>query len=221
WTPLYIHSAGMANSINGDGTLSVELPGEERPDFYAYDPLNPVPSMGGCNCCNPEIVPWGVYDQRAVEFRDDVLVYTTEPLEEDLEVTGPVVMHLWASTDGPDTDFTAKLCDVFPDGRSWNLCDGIVRARYRNGRAPASLLEPGEVYKFEIDMWVTSNVFKAGHRIRIEISSSNFPRFDRNLNTGGPIGRETEARTAMQRVYHDPDRPSHVLLPVVEGVAGS
>jgi putative CocE/NonD family hydrolase len=217
WTPYYLHSGGFANSINGDGTLSTELPGEGRSDMFAYDPLNPVPSMGGCNCCNPEVVPWGVFDQRVVEFRDDVLVYTTPPLEHDIEVTGPIIMHLWATTDGPDTDFTAKLCDVYPDGRSWNLCDGIVRARYRNGRAPASLVEPGEVYHFEIDLWVTSNVFKAGHAIRIEISSSNFPRFDRNLNTGGVIGRETEVRTAINRVYHDPDRPSHVLLPVIPG----
>ncbi len=131
--PYYLHSGGFANSINGDGSLSTELPVEGRSDMFAYDPLNPVPTTGGCNCCNPEVVPWGVYDQRTVEFRDDVLVYTSAPLEQDLEVTGPIIMHLWASTDGPDTDFTAKLCDVYPDGRAWNLCDGIVRARYRNG----------------------------------------------------------------------------------------
>jgi putative CocE/NonD family hydrolase len=192
-------------------------PSDEPADEYSYDPENPTPTNGGCNCCNPEIIPWGVFDQRSVEMRNDVLVYTTPPLQRDIEVTGPVVMHLYASTDGPDTDFTAKLVDVYPDGKAWNLCDGIIRGRYRNGRGPAELLAPGEVYKFEIDCWVTSNVFKAGHRIRVEISSSNFPRFDRNLNTGGPIGDDDQPRIARNRVYHDADHPSHILLPVIPG----
>jgi hypothetical protein len=161
------------------------------------------------------VIPWGVFDQRPVEVRGDVLVYTSPPLERDLEVTGPIVMHLFASTDGSDTDFTAKLVDVYPDGKAWNLCDGILRGRYRNGRSPAELLTPGEVNEFEIDLWVTSNVFKAGHRIRVEISSSNFPRFDRNLNTGGPIGDESTGRIATNRIYHDAQHPSHILLPVI------
>jgi hypothetical protein len=217
WTPFYLHSSGSANTLHGDGSLSTEASADEPADKYNYDPESPTPTNGGCNCCNPEIIPWGVFDQRSVEMRPDVLVYTTPPLEQDLEVTGPVMMHLYASTDGPDTDFTAKLVDVFPDGKAWNLCDGITRGRYRNGRGPAELLTPGEVYKFEIDLWVTSIVFKAGHRIRVEISSSNFPRFDRNLNTGGPIGDDDQPRIARNRVYHDADHPSYILLPVIPG----
>jgi uncharacterized protein len=218
WTPYYLHSGGAANTLYGDGTLSIDLAAAEPPDTYAYDPEHPVPTLGGCNCCNPEVIPWGVYDQRPVEVRGDVLVYTTPPLEQDLEVTGPIVVHLFAATDGPDTDFTAKLVDVYPDGKAWNLCDGIVRGRYRKGReSAAELLTPGELYAFEIDCWVTSNLFKAGHRIRLEISSSNFPRFDRNLNTGNPIGDDNQPRIATNRIYHDADHPSHILLPVIPG----
>jgi len=215
WTPYYLHSNGKANSLNGDGWLSPELPGDEPTDAYLYDPEQPVPTMGGCNCCNPEIVPWGVFDQRPVEVRNDVLVYTSPPLDQDVEVTGPIVVHLFAATDGPDTDFTAKLIDVFPDGTAWNLCDGIVRGRYRQGRGPAELLTPGEVYEFQIDCWVTSNLFRAGHAIRLEISSSNFPRFDRNLNTGAPIADDASPRIARQRIVHDSEHPSHVLLPII------
>ena len=221
WTAYYLHSSGAANTLHGDGRLSTDQPGDEPTDEYRYDPENPTPTNGGCNCCNPEVIPWGVFDQRAVEMRSDVLVYTTPPLDGDLEVTGPVVMHLYASTDGSDTDFTAKLIDVYPDGKAWNLCDGIVRGRYRKGRAPAELLTPGEVYAFEIDLWVTSNVFKAGHRIRVEISSSNFPRFDRNLNTGGPIGDDAQPRIARNRIHHDADHPSHILLQVIPTGGGS
>ncbi len=215
WTPYYLHSGGGANTLRGDGMLSTEKPGTEPVDHYDYDPELPAPTMGGCNCCNPEIVPWGMYDQRPVEMRDDVLVYTTPPLEQDTEVTGPVVVQLYAATDGRDTDFTAKLVDVLPDGTAWNLCDGIVRARYRDGRGPAELLEPGEVYEFTIDCWVTSNLFKAGHRIRVEISSSNFPRFDRNLNTGDPIADDASPRVAHQTIHHDAEHPSHILLPII------
>lgn len=215
WTPWYLHSGGRANSLSGDGWLSPIPPGDEPDDTYSYDPEHPAPTMGGCNCCYPEIVPWGVYDQRPVEVRDDVLVYTSPPLDQDLEVTGPIVVHLFASTDGADTDFTAKLIDVFPDGTAWNLCDGIVRGRYRKGRGLAELLTPGEVVEFVIDCWVTSNLFRAGHAIRLEISSSNFPRFDRNLNTGSPIADDASPRIARQRVFHDGKHPSHVLLPVI------
>ena len=217
WTPYYLRSGGNANTLHGDGWLSIAPAEDEAADEYAYDPENPVPTNGGCNCCNPEIVPWGVYDQRPIEMREDVLVYTTAPLERDTEVTGPIVVHLFASTDGPDTDFTAKLIDVYPDGKAWNLCDGIIRARYRHGRAPAGLLMPGEVYEFAIDLWVTSNVFRKGHSIRLEISSSNFPRFDRNMNTGLPIADDAEPQIANQRVYHDAEYASLVLLPVIPG----
>ena len=221
WTPYYLHSGGRANSLRGDGELSPVAPADEPPDSFVYDPEHPVPTLGGCNCCNPEIGPWGVYDQRPVEVRDDVLVYTTPPLAAAVEVTGPIAVHLYAATDGPDTDFTAKLVDVFPEGTAWNLCDGIVRGRYRKGRGPASFLTPGEVEEFVIDCWVTSNRFRAGHRIRLEISSSNFPRFDRNLNTGAPIADDDAPRSARQRVFHDAAHPSHVLLPIIPSEDGA
>ncbi len=218
YTPWYLHSGGGANSAMGDGVLSPAAPGEgpgADADRFTYDPMFPVPTRGGGNCCNPEIVEWGAYDQRDVEARSDVLVYTSAPLERDMEVTGPVLAKLYASTDGPDTDFTAKLVDVHPDGRAVNLCDGIVRGRYRGGTGAQRLLEPGEVYEFTVDLWPTSNVFRAGHRIRLDISSSNFPRFDRNPNTGARWGTDSGLRTAHQTVYHDRVRPSHVLLPVI------
>ena len=158
---------------------------------------------------------WGAYDQREVEARSDVLVYTSEPLGAEVEVTGPVVVKLYASTDGTDTDFTGKLVDVHPDGHAVNLCDGIIRGRYREGTSEQELLEPGRVYKFTIDLWPTSNVFKAGHRIRVDISSSNFPRFDRNPNTGRRWGVDTDLRTAHQTIHHDSARPSHIVLPVI------
>ena len=225
YTPFYLHSGGGANSAAGDGLLSRLGPGENGSDrdsihgapsdSFTYDPMFPVPTRGGGNCCDPHLVPWGAYDQREIEARSDVLVYTTEPLEHDLEVTGPVVLTLFASTDCRDTDFTAKLVDVFPDGRAINLTDGILRGRYRNGTDHQELLVPGQVYEFTVDLWVTSNVFRAGHRIRLEVSSSNFPRFDRNPNTGNPFGLDAELRAAHQTVYHDGARPSRLILPLI------
>ena len=214
-TPYYFHSKGGANSLMGDGGLSTEPPADEPPDHYVYNPAFPVPTRGGNTCCNPEIVLWGAYDQRPVEYRNDVLVYTSGPLDEDLEVTGPVIAKLYASTDGRDTDFTAKLVDVHPDDYAVNLCDGIIRGRYRESTSTQRLLEPGEVYEFTIDLWPTSNVFMKGHRVRVEISSSNFPRFDRNPNTGNPFGRDAELRVAQQTVLHDVEHASHIILPVV------
>jgi putative CocE/NonD family hydrolase len=148
-------------------------------------------------------------------MRGDVLCYTSEPLERDLEVTGPIKVILYAATDCPDTDWTAKLVDVRPSGYAMNLCDGIVRARYRESLAQPTLLDPGRTYRYEIDLMVTANVFRAGHRLRVEISSSNFPRFDRNLNTGHPIGKDAELRVAHQTVHHSRAYPSHVVLPVI------
>ncbi len=185
------------------------------PDHYLYDPRDPVPTHGGAVCCNPSVFPWGPKDQRAIERRKDVLVYSTAPLKRDTEVTGPVRLLLYASTTAPDTDFTAKLVDVFPDGMARNLTDGILRLRYSRGIENATPYKPGEVRRIEIDAGVTSNVFKKGHRIRIEVSSSNFPRFDRNPNTGRPIAGETGFQTAYQTIYHDPGRPSRLLLPVM------
>ena len=211
----YLHSQGKANTLNGDGWLSPESPGDEPPDAYVYNPIDPVPTRGGGVCCDPAWMPWGAFDQRPVEARPDVLVYSTPPLEQDTEVTGPITVRLYASTSARDTDFTAKLVDVEPSGYARNLTDGIIRARYRQPRAPASLIQPGQVYEYTIDLWATSNLFKKGHRIRLEIASSNFPRFDRNTNTGEAIGTDAEVIPALQTVYHTPGYSSHVTLPIV------
>lgn len=212
FTSYFLHSASAANSVKGDGSLTTTEPAEEAPDKFAYDPLDPVPTVGGNNLVGATAGP---YDQAKLEERQDVLVYSTPPLQADVEVTGPVKLVLWAASSARDTDFTAKLVDVHPDGKAFNLCDGILRARYRNGREQATLLEPGKAERFEIDLWVTSNVFKAGHRIRLEVSSSNFPRFDRNPNTGHDFGADAELVTAKQTVFHDREHPSLLLLPVI------
>jgi uncharacterized protein len=211
----YLGSGGHANTLNGDGVLAERMNRLSEADSFNYDPRNPVPTAGGAVCCDPEIFPWGPKDQRTVERRADVLVYSTPPLVSDTEVTGPIKLVLYASSSAPDTDFTAKLVDVYPNGMARNLTDGILRARYRQSLEAADLLTPGSVYRLTIDVGVTSNVFRAGHRIRLEVSSSNFPRFDRNGNTGGPVGSEKELRRAAQRVFHDRERHSYLLLPVV------
>ena len=215
WQKWYLHSGGGANTVVGDGALSTGEPADESPDGFTYDPDFPVPTTGGNNCCSPGVVPWGPYDQRPVEMRDDVLCYTSAALEGDLEVTGPIKVVLYAATDGADTDWTAKLVDVSPSGYAMNLCDGIIRARYREGFDTPRLLEPGKVYEYEIDAAVTGNVFLKGHRIRVEVSSSNFPRFDRNQNTGHDLGVDAELRPARQTVHHSRQYPSHILLPVI------
>ena len=199
----------------GSGGLSTTEPGEEPQDHFVYNPQSPVPTKGGCNCCNPEIVDWGAFDQRSVEYRNDVLVYTSDALDDEIEVTGPVIVKLFASTNVTDTDFTAKLVDVHPNGYAVNLCDGIIRARYRESTSKQQLLESGKTYEFTIDLWPTSNVFLKGHRIRVDISSSNFPRFDRNPNTGHKFGENDQIQIAHQNVFHDSLHPSHILLPVV------
>ncbi len=214
-TKYYLHSNGKANSKHGDGSLSTANPQSEVPDVYLYNPANPVPTAGGALCCNPYFAANGAYDQNEVEERQDVLVYSTPPLEKDMEVTGPVTVTLWASTSATDTDFTAKLVDVCEDGCARNLTDGIIRARYRDSMANPTLLEPGQIYRYEIDLWATSNVFKAGHQIRLEVSSSNFPRFDRNTNTGNIIAEDTELRPALQTVFHDDQQASYISLSVV------
>jgi len=215
----YLASRGHANTLSGDGKLDLRELGPQSarraPDQFVFDPQNPVPTTGGAICCNPKVFPWGPMDQRTVEQRRDVLVYTTAPLKKDVEVIGPVQVVLYAATSARDTDFTAKLVDVFPDGRAQSLTDGILRLRYRKSLEKAELAAPGEICKLTIDAGVTGNVFQKGHRIRMEISSSNFPRFDRNPNTGRPIADETELRKASQTIYHDARRPSQVVLPVV------
>jgi len=214
YTNYYLHSDGNANTLHGDGVLNPVAPGDEPIDRYSYDPNDPVPTKGGANLA----IPSGPYDQRKIEERADVLVYTSAPLEGTVEVTGPVRVILYAASSARDTDFTAKLVDVCPDRTAWNLTDGIIRARYRNSDTEPELIEPGKVYKYEIDLWVTSNVFLEGHRIRVEVSSSNFPRFDRNPNTGHPFGQDAEVATADQTIYHNADYPSHLFLPVIPSV---
>lgn len=200
------------------GVLGNKPDSHAPPDTFVYDPRNPVPTVGGAVCCDPRIFPWGPMDQRQIEKRRDVLVYTTAPMVSDSEVTGPIRLVLYASSSALDTDFTAKLVDVFPDGLARNLTDGILRARYRDSLEVPKLMTPGEVYRMTIDAGVTSNVFRTGHRIRLEISSSNFPRFDRNPNTGALTADDREMRQATQTVYHDHDRHSYLLLPVVPAV---
>ena len=215
YTPFYFDGKGHANGSKSDGALDWELPRKTKQDGYTYDPKNPVPTQGGAVCCNPKVFPWGPMDQRPVEQRDDVLVYTSTPLQREMEVTGPIRVVLYVSTSAPDTDFTAKLVDVFPNGEARNLTDGILRLRYRSGLDKAVLARPGEVYAVTIDAGVTSNVFLPGHRVRVEISSSNFPRFDRNLNTGGSLADEKVSRKALETVYHGKKYASRIVLPVI------
>jgi putative CocE/NonD family hydrolase len=213
-TRYYLTNQGGANSLRGNGSLMTQPVSHEGSDTFLYDPERPVPSWGGCTLM-PGAQSAGPRDQQLVEERDDVLVYTSAPLTEPTEVTGSVEAIIYAATDGRDTDFTAKLVDVAPDGRALNICDGIIRARYRNSLAQAELLEPGGVYEYHIQLGSTSRVFASGHCIRLQVSSSNFPRFDRNLNTGGDFATETAGRPAVQRVFHGGAKGSCVILPVV------
>lgn len=214
----YLASAGRANTGAGDGTLSRRPPAADRPDAFTYDPANPVPSYGGNVCCTGTAVQAGAFDQRRMEERDDVLVYTSEALPNGAEVSGPVGVTLYVSSDRRDTDFTVKLLDVYPDGRAYNLDETIQRMRYRDGydRAPA-WMDSGRVYRVALGPMNTSNYFAPGHRIRVEVSSSNFPRFDRNLNTGGDNYSERAGLVARNRVHHSRRYPSSVTLSVVGG----
>ena len=217
YTPYYLHSGGGANSLLGDGGLGTTTPESESPDRYVYDPEHPVMTIGGNTCCNEEGIPvsMGPHDQRPNEYRPDVLVYSTGELERDVEVTGPVKVVLYASSSARDTDFTAKLVDVHPDGYARNVAQGIIRARYRDSWEEPSLLDPGRVYEYTIDLWSTSNCFQRGHQIRVEVSSSDFPQFDRNPNTGHAFGQDAEMQKADQVVYHDAEHASHILLPII------
>jgi putative CocE/NonD family hydrolase len=212
WTPFYLHSAGRANSRYGNGSLSITLSGADEPfDSYRYDPADPVPFI--TDPTSSQI--GGPDDYAAIERRDDVLMYASDPLEEPVEVTGPIKVELYASSSAPDTDFMAKLVDIWPNSFTQRLCDGMVRARFRDGLDKSSLIEPGKVYKYSIDCWNTSQVFKIGHRIGLEIASSAFPKFDRNLNTGAVLGVTTEMAVAEQRIYHDAEHPSAIILPLI------
>jgi len=216
FTKYYFHSNGSK-----DGWLNTESPGDEPPTTYLYDPDDPVPSLGGNHsyCWNDvpsDILSVGTVDQRPIESRDDVLVFTSAPVEEDTEVTGPIVIKLYAASSARDTDFTAKLIDVYPDGTAYNLTEGIIRARFRESVwDPPKLLFPGVTYEYTLELQPTSNVFMAGHSIRVHLSSSSFPLWDRNPNTGHEIGMDTELRVAEQIIYHDKENPSHIILPII------
>ncbi len=212
----FLSSSGKANTLNGDGRLTESTPANDSPDNFEYDPMNPVPSYGGNVCCTGNAVSGGAFDQRKNESRQDVLVYSSGPLKEGIEVSGPIEITLYVSSDAKDTDFTVKLIDVYPDGRAFNLDETIQRMRYRNGYdKPNAWMEAGKVYKVTLQPMTTSNFFEAGHRIRIEVSSSNFPRFDRNLNTGGRNFDESKGVVARNAVHHSRNFPSEIKLTVV------
>jgi putative CocE/NonD family hydrolase len=215
-TDYHLRSDGRANSLQGDGRLELGRPSAgESPDTFVSDPADPVPTRGGNLCCHQVVVEPGAFDQREIEARDDVLVYSTAPLAGDVEVTGPVSLSVFVSSTAPDFDVTAKLVDVHPDGTARNLCEGIRRVRYREGTDHEKLLTPGEIARIEVDLIATANLFRAGHRIRLEVAASNWPRFDRNPQTGGVIAGSTELRPARQKVFHDAARPSYLRVSIV------
>jgi putative CocE/NonD family hydrolase len=212
---MYFHSGGGANSDRGDGSLSWNAPnGDAKPDHYRYDPDNPVPSIGGNNCCGTPTLA-GPRDQRQIEGRNDILIYTSDFLDKEIETTGPVKVVISAASDAVDTDFVAKLVDVYPDGRAFNVAEGILRTRYREGLSRPAMMEPGKIYEMTIDLVATSNAFLKGHRMRIDLTSSHFPQFDRNPNTGEPFGKSVKVKVANQTIHHSNVHPSYVVLPVI------
>jgi putative CocE/NonD family hydrolase len=213
----YLSSAGRANTMSGDGALPLAPPDIDRPDTFAYDPMKPVTSYGGNVCCTGNAIQAGAFDQRKMESRDDILVYTSEPFKEGIELSGPITPTLYVSSDAKDTDFTVKVIDVEPDGRAWNLDESIQRMRYRDGYdKPLAWMERDKVYKVTLQPLSTSNYFAPGHRLRIEVSSSNFPRFDRNLNTGGRNYDEAKGVVAHNAVHHSKQYPSQLAITVVK-----
>ena len=215
-TDFFLRSGGSANSSHGDGRLDIVAPDAEEPaDSFRADPADPVPTIGGNLCCWQIVNEPGSFDQRGVEERQDVLVYSTAPLEADLEVTGPVALRVFVSSEAPDFDVTAKLLDVRPDGRAFNLAEGIRRVRYRDGTDWPVLLPVGEVAEIEVDLIATANLFRAGHRIRLEVAASNWPRFDANPQTGAAADSGSQPRVARHTVHHDAAHRSRLVLPVV------
>jgi hypothetical protein len=211
----YLGSGGKANTLNGDGKLLLAPPASNAADQFAYDPANPVMSFGGNVCCQGNAVGAGAMDQRKMEERPEVLVYTSDPFNEGMELTGPISPTLYVSSDAKDTDFTVKILDVYPDGRAYNLDESIQRMRYRNGYdKPVAWMQAGEVYKVTLQPLTTSNFFAPGHRLRIEVSSSNFPRFDRNMNTGGKNYDEAKGVVARNVVHHSTQYPSALTVTV-------
>ena len=218
----YLRSGGNANTLNGDGVLTQEVPNDEQPDTYTYDPADPVPTLGGNLSVGPSqaikhLIWAGPSDQRPVERRKDVLSYTSAPLQKDTEVTGPILLVLAAASSAPDTDFVGRLVDVYPDGRAINITEGVIRARFREKEywEKPKLIKPGVIYEYRIDLQATSNVFKKGHRLRVDITSSSFPLWDRNLNTGHLPWLDTEIKKAEQSIYHNRQHPSHLILPTI------
>jgi putative CocE/NonD family hydrolase len=212
---MYLQSNGKANSLYGGGQLTFEPPKKNAVDTYVYDPMNPVPALGGSVCCNKGASPGGSWDQRGIEARQDVLVYTSEPLEKDTEVTGHIDITLYVSSDVKDTDFAVKLVDVSPDGAAYNVDDTIQRARYREGYDKQVFMEKGEVYEIVFSPLSTSNMFKKGHRIRLEVTSSKFPQYLRNLNTGGNNYDESKGIVANNNIHHSMKFQSKIVLPVI------
>jgi putative CocE/NonD family hydrolase len=213
----YLSSAGHSNSLNGDGVLSASPPEADKPDSFIYDPMNPVTSYGGNVCCTGDAVQGGAFDQRKMEARSDILVYTSEPFKEGTELSGPITPTLYVSSNAKDTDFTVKVIDVYPDGRAYNLDESIQRMRYREGYdKPLVWMEKEKVYKVTLQPLNTSNYFEAGHQLRIEVSSSNFPRFDRNLNTGGNNYDESKGVVAHNSVHHSKQYPSQITVTTVK-----
>ena len=213
----YLTSGGHANTLAGDGRLSATPPGPDEPvDSFEYDPMNPVMSYGGNVCCTGTAIRGGAFDQQEQELNPNVLVYTSDPLETGVEVSGSIEITLNVSTDVLDTDYTVKLLDVYPDGRAFNLDETILRARYREGFDREVFMEEGQVYELEMSPLSTSNFFEAGHRIRIEVSSSNFPRFTRNMNTGGNNYDETEGIVAHSSIHHTRAHASRIRIPIIK-----
>jgi len=215
-TPYYLISAGKANTGSGDGKLVSKKPSKDIPDSFTYDPMDPVLSYGGNVCCTGNAVQGGAFDQQEMEKRNDILVYTTEPLKDGVEVSGFIRTTLYVSSDAKDTDFTVKVIDVYPDGKAYNLDETIQRVRYREGYDKEVFMENGKVYKVDLTPMSTSNYFEKGHSIRIEVSSSNFPRFDRNLNTGGKNYDESKPMKANNQIHHSSKYPSSISLPIVK-----
>lgn len=214
---MFLSSGGKANSLHGDGVLSTNEASIDKPDRFVYDPMSPVPSYGGNVCCTGNAVTGGAFDQRDMEARDDILVYTSEPLKNGMEFSGPMEATLYVSSDVKDTDITVKVIDVLPDGTAYNLDETIQRLRYRDGYdKPVVWMERDKVYKVTLQPMVTSNYFGPNHRVRIEVSSSNFPRFDRNLNTGGNNYDEVTGVVAHNAIHHSQQYPSKIVFTVVK-----
>jgi uncharacterized protein len=215
WQRFFLHSKGHANTSAGNGLLDREEPSAEPPDIFVYDPKFPIPTKGGIYWAGNRMGVPGPVDQSLVERRNDVLCYSTPELDEDIEITGPLQFHLFAASSAKDTDFSAKLLDVYPDGSAYNIAEGIIRARYHKSLTNPQLITQGDINEYIIDMAATSNVFQRGHRIRVDISSSNFPMHDRNMNTGNPFGVDAQGIPAMQTIYHQADYQSYIDIPMI------